>query len=157
MPTVDVPIPIGRVLGARGARLAGGAVIACLLLWLGGYAAGLWPWLGYASQSTRTLGVGGLPVGRIGDGQTRLGFATFYYFAGQTIVVDYDATIGSGCLSLHVWRIGGEDDNRCVETSGKGEWTAPVTQSGLYHVFATPRTEGGGSAMSYSLWWGARR
>lgn len=152
----DVQISLPRLLGARGASFAGAALIAAVVLWVAGYAAGLWPWLGYAGQSSQSLNIGNFPIGRDESGQTRLGLSTFLYVAGQNIVVAYDANIGAGCLSLHVWRIAGADANRCVDASGKGEWTVPVTRTGLYHIYAAPRSVGGRWAMSYSIWWGAR-
>lgn len=155
--TISMPGLIGR----RPTRFIGITLAGVLVLWMGGYAAGLCPWLGYASQSGRSINVGRFPVGQASTGKFRLGFGTFLFFKGQTVVVSYDARITAGCLSMHVWQWAGQgagaDDNNCVAASGTGEWAVPVTSTGLYHVFVTPRTVNGRWDMSYSVWWGAKR
>jgi len=156
----ELQISLPRVIGARRALLVGAALMTGIVLWAAAYGAGLCPWLGYTSQSLRSINIGGrLPVAQMGTGRVRLGFGTFVFFAGQTIVLSYDAQIDDGCMSMHVWRMlgGSADFNRCVATSGKGEWTVPVTATGLYHIFVTSRPIKGRWDMSYAVWWGARR
>ena len=155
--TMSLPGAIGR--GPAG--FVGIALLGALALWIGGYSAGICPWLGYASQSGSSINIGRFPVGEASTGKFRLGFGTFVFFKGQTIIVSYKAKIAAGCLSIHVWQWAvqgaGADYNNCVAANGTGEWAVPVTATGLYHVFVTPRTVGGRWDMSYSVWWGARR
>lgn len=153
-------ISMPALIGAKHARQVGLALLAIVALWVVAYACGLWPWLGYASQSRASINVGRFPIGEMSTGRFRLGFGTFVFFRGQRIVLDYDAQIADGCMSMHVWRIGTADGsadfNDCVDKSGQGEWTVPVTATGIYHVFVTPRSVKGRWDMSYSIWWGAR-
>jgi hypothetical protein len=148
------------LLGRRGAGRAGTTLLALVGLWLAAYGTGLWPWLGYASQSRASINIGRFPVGEMSTGRFRAGLGTFVFFKGQTIVLSYDADIGDGCLSMHVWRLAGEegsaDYNRCVSETGRGEWAVPVTATGLYHIYVTARPVKGRWDMSYTVWWGAR-
>ena len=102
----ELQISLPRVIGARRALLVGAALMTGIVLWAAAYGAGLCPWLGYTSQSLRSINIGGrLPVAQMGTGRVRLGFGTFVFFAGQTIVLSYDAQIDDGCMSMHVWRM----------------------------------------------------
>src|SRR5579864_8923622 len=140
MAQLQVSLP--RLVGPGRARLIGIALLAAMALWVAAYLSGAWPWIGYVSQSRASLNIGRFPVGEMSTGRFRLGFGTFLFFKGQTIVVSYDAQIAAGCMSLHVWRIGttegSADFNECLAQSGAGEWTVPVDATGLYHVFITP-------------------
>lgn len=157
----QLTISLPRAIGPRPARFIGFTLIGALVLWVGGYAAGFWPWLGYASQARSSINIGRYPVGEMSTGKFRLGFGTFVFFKGQKIVVSYDADIAAGCLSMHVWqwagRGAGADDNKCVTASGTGEWAVPVAATGLYHIFVTSRPVKGRWDMSYAVWWGAGR
>ncbi|HEX6843179.1 MAG TPA: hypothetical protein VF113_16715 [Stellaceae bacterium] len=155
----QLQIPLPRLIGSRQAMLVGIALMTGMVLWVAAFTTGLCPWLGYTSQSRRSVNIGGLPVAEMSSGRVRLGFGTFVFFAGQTIVLAYDARISDGCMSMHVWRISDRsaDFDQCVKTSGKGEWTVPVTETGLYHIFVTSRPIQGRWDMSYAVWWGAKQ
>jgi len=141
------------------------AVILAMLVWPAGYAAGAFPWLGYASRSGRSVSIGpgpGVIIGETGD-RMSLGLTSFVFFAGQNIVVSYDAEIRRGCLWLQVWhafRQGrGSNVSQCVTTSGAGEWVVPVTETGYYTVIVNSSVAHGAGPdwdMRYTVWWGAR-
>ncbi len=85
------------------------------------------------------------------------------FFKGQTIVGSYDANIRRGCLGMHVWplfnRTPGDHVSQCVTTSGKKEWTVPVTKTGVYVISLDSsliKGPGPGWDMDYTAWWGAR-
>jgi hypothetical protein len=156
-----VKIALPRVVGPRWTARIALAMVAALACWVAAFATGLFPWLGYASRSGRSISIGPFPVGEANPGGLRFGLSNFLFVAGQTIVLSYDAKIADGCLSMHVWRVFSPskpaDFNQCVTASGKGEWTVPVSATGIYHIFVTPRPIKGRWDMSFSVWWGAKR
>ena len=149
----------------RAAARLGVGVAAVFALWLGSYALGLFPWLGYANMDRRSLGVGPnhFIIGEDKVGSLSLGPQTFVFVEGQTIVVSYDADIRRGCLWMSVWHILDHSKNahvfQCVTTSGQGEWTVPIKRTGLYRIFINSSPTKGnrpGWDLTYSVWWGAR-
>lgn len=129
-------VPSRRVIHVpkrTAARVAIG-FLAVLLLWLGSYALGLFPWLGYAAMDRSSIGVGPnhFIIGEDKVGSFGLSPHTFVFVEGQTIVVSYDANIRRGCLWMHVWHVfhRGKDRHvsQCDTASGRGEWTVPVTR-----------------------------
>src|SRR5688572_2048536 len=133
-------VPAIRAPATPGLRRSRGiaiGVIAALILWAAAYAAGIVPWLGYSrlSRSSVDVGPGHFIIGedRVG---TTFGISTFAFVKGQTIVFSYDATIRRGCLGMRVWplfnRAPGDHVSQCLTTSGKGEWTVPVSKTGVY-------------------------
>ena len=153
-------------IGARTAVRVGLGFGAALVLWMSSYAVGLFPWLGYAAVDRSSIGVGPdhFIVGENKTGAFSFGPQTFVFVDGQTIVVSYDADIRRGCLWMHVWNISGrankEDHvSQCVTASGRGEWTVPIKETGLYRIFIDGSPIKGnrsGWDMTYSVWWGAR-
>lgn len=138
---------------------------ALVLLWMASYALGLFPWLGYAAMDRSSLGVGPnhFIIGEDKTGSFRFGPQTFVFLEGQTIVVSYDADIRRGCLWMHVWhmleRSKAAHVSQCVTKSGRGEWTVPIKQTGLYRIFIDSSPIKGNRPcwdMTYSVWWGAR-
>lgn len=166
-PTSIQDIPSRRVINVptRATVRAGIGLVAVFALWLGSYVLGLFPWLGYAATDRSSIGVGPnhFIVGEDSVGAFSLGPQTFLFIAGQTIVVSYDADIRRGCLWMHVWHILDHSKNehisQCVTTSGHGEWTVPIKQTGLYRIFIDSSAIKGnrpGWDITYSVWWGAR-
>jgi len=158
-------VPVPPLIGGQTGRAIGIAAVIALALWPLAYAAGFFPWLGYAWLSRSSIGVGPghFVVGEDRAGST-FGLSTFLFFKGQTIVVSYEADIRRGCLWLQVWNMlhhgpGESSVYTCVPASGKGEWTVTVSQTGLYDIIVHPsvvRGAGPGWRMSYTAWWGAR-
>ena len=161
--------PAGTAPVTRRARTAaiytGLAFVAVLAIWFGAYASGVFPWLGYVSLNSRSLAAE--PVGIVGrdttGASTQIGLKTFAFLKGQTIVIRYDAEIRRGCLWLQVWHMfrEGKDSSvsTCITASGTGEWTVPVTETGVYAVIIDSSVIRGvrpGWDMSYAAWWGAR-
>jgi hypothetical protein len=152
-------------VGTRAAVRFGLGLAAAVALWLGSYALGLFPWLGYATTDRRSIGVGPHHF-IIGENRTpsfSIGPQTFWFVEGQTIVVSYDADIRRGCLWMHVWHMLDHSKDahvsQCVSDSGRGEWTVPVKKTGLYRIFTDSSPIKGdrpGWDMTYSVWWGAR-
>ena len=70
---------------AHGGRIgmAGAALLVALAVWLGAYASGAAPWLGYASVKSASMGAG--PISIIGEtgSHATFGVDTFYFLAGQ--------------------------------------------------------------------------
>ena len=161
-------------LRSSGALAAGGqashktlftvlAVLAAIGLWFAAYFAGLAPWLGYASQSRSSFGVG--PIGIIGENQsgTDMGFDDFLFFAGQEIVIDYDIDVRAGSLWFHVFQPFngklGDGATHYVTESSAGTWTMPVREMAIYHITiegSPTRGPGRGWDLDYKVWWGAR-
>jgi hypothetical protein len=140
------------------------AIVALLLVaWLGSYASGAWPWLGWASLTRSSFGAGNLTI--VGENRRGLdlGFDDFVFFEGQEIVVEYDAVVRRGSLWFHVFRLWdgelGSGETHYVSETGKGTWTARVAKTGLYHVTiegSPTRGECCGWDLSYDVKWGAR-
>jgi hypothetical protein len=152
-------------LPARAAVRAGLGFAALVALWLGSYLLGLFPWLGYAAVDRSSIGVGPnhFIIGEDRAGSFFLGPMTFVFVAGQTVVVSYDAEIRRGCLWMQVWHILDHSKNasvyQCIMTGGRGEWTVPINETGLYRIFIDGSPIKGnrpGWDMTYSVWWGAR-
>jgi hypothetical protein len=157
-------IPLSPAVSAGLARVIGVGIAAALILWGALYVAGVFPWFGYAwlSRSSIDVGPGHFIIGEDRAGST-FGFNNFVFFNGQTIVFSYDATIRRGCLWMHVWplfdRAPGDHASQCVTTSGKGEWTVPVTKTGVYVISVDSsliKGAGPGWDMDYTAWWGAK-
>jgi hypothetical protein len=159
-------LPSPPLTGGGIAKAVGVGVLAGLALWFAAYAAGIMPWLGYQSYTRSSIGVGPKYF-VVGENRSGGGFgigpSTFLYFAGQKIVVSYDAEIRRGCLWLQVWHLldqgPRENVSECVTKSGKGEWTVPVDKTGLYTLIIDSsliKGAGPGWDMTYRLWWGAR-
>ena len=143
--------------------MAGAALFVAIAIWLGAYASGAAPWLGYASVKSSSIGAG--PISIIGEtgSHATFGLDTFYFFAGQEIVIEYEAEIAAGSLWFHVFRpfdgTLGDGMTHYVTKSGAGTWTARIPESGLYAINIEPspaRGAGRGWDLSYSVWWGAR-
>jgi hypothetical protein len=71
------------------------------------------------------------------DQNWTLGTDVFYLRSGQTIYVDYDATVYEGAFTVRVYRItgtlgGGELLHATVADSASGRRTATVTEAGFY-------------------------
>ncbi len=153
-------------IGRRLSILIGAGIIAAFALWAAAYATGILPWLAYGSWTSSSIdvGPGHLIIGenRAGGGMG-FGLGTFVFVKGQTIVVSYDVTIRRGCLWLQVWHLWDrgphENVSQCVATSGKGEWTVPVAETGIYDIIIHPsviKGPGRGWDMDYTIWSGAR-
>jgi len=138
-------------------------LVAGLVGWLGGYAAGAWPWLGYAWLTRSSFGAGGITI--VGESRRGMefGFDDFWFFEGQEVVVDYEVKIRRGSLWFHVYQpfdgvLGGGATHYVIE-SGRGAWTTPITKTGFYHITVdTSPTKGPGVGwdMDYTAYWGAR-
>lgn len=141
-------------------------LLGAFVLWLVAYVSGVWPWLGYEAWTTRSaeVGPGHVIIGRDrAGGNFGFGLGTFVFFAGQTVVVSYDADIRRGCLWLHVWPLvrpaPADHVSQCVTASGKGEWTVPIPKTGAYVInvdASVIKGTGPGWDMDYAVWWGAR-
>ncbi len=162
MAVLSIPLP--QVVNSGLARVIGVGVTAALILWAAAYAAGVFPWIGYAwlSRSSIDVGPGHFIIGEDRAGSA-FGFSNFVFFKGQTIVVSYDAEIRRGCLAMHVWplfnRTPGDHVSQCVTTRGKKEWTVPVTTTGVYVISVNSsliKGTGPGWDMDYTAWWGAK-
>lgn len=159
------PRPAVRI-NTRAAMRVGLGFVAALMSWLGLYALGLFPWLGYAAMDRSSVGIGPNHF-IIGEDKTGGAFSfgpqSFVFVQGQTIVVSYDADIRRGCLWMQVWHMLDHTKDahvsQCVTASGRGEWTVPVKETGLYRIFIDSSPIKGnrpGWDMTYSVWWGAR-
>jgi hypothetical protein len=161
MAAFEIPLP--PLIGGRAGTAVGTAILAAILAWPIAYFSGLFPWIGYASLSRSSIGVG---PGHFLIGENRagvtLGPSSFFFFKGQKIVIAYDAEIRRGCLWLqvfHLWHAGPNPSvYRCVTESGTGEWQVPVTQTGIYDIIVHPtvvKGPGPGYEIGYTAWWGA--
>lgn len=153
------PTDVDGGAGWRASLFFGAAVIG----WAGAYFSGAWPWLGFASLARSSHGAGAITI----VGETRMGteygFDEFVFFEGQEIVIDYDAEIHAGSLWFHVFQpwdgVLGDGTTHYVTSSGKGQWTMRVPETGYYHITVEPsvvRGKGKGWDMAYTAWWGAR-
>jgi hypothetical protein len=147
----------------RVGAVAGIAAIALLVAWVGAYAVGAFPWIGYAWLERSSHGLG--PITIIGETRvgTEFGFDDFLFFKGQEVVIAYDADIRAGSLWFHVFNLYdgvlGDGRYHYVSESGRGEWTVPIARTGLYHITVDPspvRGKGRGWDLTYTAWWGAR-
>jgi hypothetical protein len=150
--------------GPRSGKAIAIAIIVALAAWPLAYAAGIFPWLGYAwlSRSSIEVGPKHFILGEDKAG-TSFGLNTFLFFKGQTIVISYDADIRRGCLWMQIFHLGhqGPDSSvfRCATESGRGEWRVPVAQTGIYDLIIHPsvvKGPGPGWEISYTAWWGAQ-
>ena len=139
-------------------------LVAAFGLWAAVYVSGVWPWLGYASASRSSFGIG--PVGVVGEDSAggSYGLSDFLFIEGQEIVIEYDADIRSGSLSFHVFRpfdgVFGDGVMYYVTESSAGAWTWRVPETAIYTVLIEPsvvRGAGRGYDMRYSACWGARK
>jgi hypothetical protein len=149
----------------RVAAAVGAVLVVAALAWVGGYASGAFPWLGYAWLSRSSVGGPGGPISIIGETKagSEFGVSTFLFLRGQTITVSYDAYIRAGSLFLYVYQPYddefGDGVSTYVTTSGRGEWKVPVTRTAIYHITVEPspaKGAGRGWDMSYRAWWGAK-
>lgn len=136
--------------------------MALVLAWFAAYASGFWPWIGYASLTRKSLGVGAIAAA----GEQRAGWEggpdDFWFLRGQQVVIDYDAEIRAGSLYFHVFQpldgVLGDGPSYYVTKSGKGRWTTPVEKTGYYHLTIGPsvlHATGDGWDLSYTVKWGA--
>jgi hypothetical protein len=149
----------------RSGWTATAAIVAALafLAWLGSYASGALPWLGYAWLKREWQSSGPLlPSGETSMG-TELGLTSFLFFEGQEIVVDWNAEIRAGSLWFYVYnpydgRLG-DGVAHYVTESGAGTWTTRIPKTGMYTITIEPttvRSDDRGWDLGYSVWWGAR-
>lgn len=138
-------------------------VFVALVGWLSAYASGVWPWFGYVSLEKSTFGAGGITI--IGEDSQGIDFGleTFPVFAGQEIVIEYEAEIRAGSLWLYVYQPFdgqlGDGNSLYVTKSGKGQWTVPVEKTTIVHVSidgSPTRGAGRGYDLAYTVKWGAR-
>lgn len=87
-----------------------------------------------------------------------MGSRQVYARAGQTIVVDYDATIARGNFYVWVrrqkWGLSdGIDGQVRLHTSGKGALRVPIQQNGLYRIIFDGSPGGNGYDVDYTVRW----
>ena len=137
--------------------------VAILVGWAASYATGAWPWFGYASVTRSSFGVG--PIAHIGENYRGIdvGLETFPFMKGQEVVIEYEAEIRSGSLWFYVYRpFSGELGNGksvYITESGKGVWTVPVEETGLYKISidgSPSKGRGRGYDITYTVRWGGR-
>lgn len=135
-----------------------------LAAWLVSYGTGLWPWLGWASVTRSSFGAGNIAI--VGENYrgVDLGLDDFVFFRGQEVVIEYDADVRAGSLWFHVFQpwdgLLGDGATYYVSESGKGTWTVPVRETGIYHITieGSPLNgKGSGWDLTYDVRWGARR
>ena len=128
--------------------------------WAASYASGAWPWLGYASLTRSSFGVG--PVTVIGENRRGIdvGLESFLFFEGQEIVIEYDAVIRTGSLWFYVFQPFdgefGKGKSNYITQTGKGVWTHPIDETGYYKISIDASPRGNGYDLSYTVKWGAR-
>lgn len=140
------------------------AVLASLFAaWLGVYASGLWPWLGFANVTRRSTSAGNITIAGESRRGIDFGLDDFVFFEGQEVVIEYDAEVRKGSLRFHVFRLWdgelGDGSTHYVSETGKGAWTARIPATGLYHVSIEGSPTHGkccGWDLSYNASWGAR-
>jgi hypothetical protein len=132
--------------------------------WLSCYWWGLWPWLGFASVTRSSFGAGSIAI--VGENYRGfdVGLDDFVFYRGQEVVIEYDAEVRAGSLWFHVFQpwdgLLGDGATHYVSESGKGVWTVPVHETGLYHITieGSPSFgKGSGWDLTYDVKWGARR
>jgi hypothetical protein len=139
-------------------------VLTSLLVgWLASYATGVWPWLGFASLTRKSISAGNITIAGESRRGLDFGFDDFLLFEGQEVVIDYDADVRLGSLWFHVFRMWdgelGDGSGHYVSESGKGTWTARIPSTGLYHITIEGSPTRGkccGWDLSYDVRWGAR-
>ena len=134
--------------------LAGIAVIVL------GYAVGWLSTLGYEYRQARLNGYlsGGSSGGSVG-------FTYMYFVEGQTFFAQYDAEVRRGALRIGIFKTFADPDGRphfteYVRTSGRGEVTYRIPQTGLYTMYFDGSVLGKkpdrGIDVDYSVRWGMR-
>jgi hypothetical protein len=164
---MSVDSPFADSSDSQGFRRVGAvavvSLIAAFVLWVGCYATGIFPWIGYAWLDRSSFGAG--PITIIGENRAgiSLGFNEFLLFAGQEVVIGYDARIEAGSLWFYVYNVYdfklGDGVTHYVTESGTGEWTTRIERTGVYHITVEPspvRGKGQGWDLTYVAWWGAR-
>lgn len=124
------------------------------------YAAGVISTLGYEK---RHVTFSGFASGTETGGG--LGLKKMVFFKGQTFFANYDVDVRTGSFRIAVRRntgpIGGETHfDKRIGTSGPGEVTFEIPQTGFYSVIFEGSVLGGkkgrGYDVAYSVEWGAR-
>ena len=147
---MEIALSRGRVTGPIA------LIVGCGLVFAGtGYAVGLIQTLGYEH---RTITFSGFASGTSSGGG--FGLKHMLFFKGQTFFADYDAEIREGTLRVGILKtLGGQGSPHFVDvvsSSGKGETTYPIPETGIYTVFFNGSPSGRGYDLSYTVRWGAR-
>ncbi|NNG04206.1 MAG: hypothetical protein HKM95_08905 [Inquilinus sp.] len=153
----------GGSAGVRGGGLVAGIAtqICALLLWSGAYHTGLAPWLGFVDKIYSNIAAGPVTVAGRGESGMALGPKTFFFLAGQDVVVDYEVEIRRGALLIRVFEFSRLDHAlyREIAVSGSDTEAVRLDRAGLYSIELEPTVGGGAGAgfdIDLSARWGAR-
>ncbi|MCC6469617.1 MAG: hypothetical protein IT563_14940 [Alphaproteobacteria bacterium] len=154
---------IGAAMRARKPGIVAGSALGLLFCaWALLYLTGLFPYLGYKSNTER--------FDSMFDNPSHLGWTavtgldawpeTFLLFTGQEVFIDYRVDIRRGSLWLFVrpWASWDFATQERVTESGHGRLVHRVASTGLYHIVAQPsnaRGPGRGYDLTYTATWGA--
>jgi hypothetical protein len=112
----------------------------------------------YGHESGGASGRGGLLDFEGSRYKTTFGPKQFYLRKGQTFVVEYRATVRAGELRIHLFKpfgtIGLTGPSRHLSSTGAGEYTVTVPESGFYKLVIDHM--GGKHDYEYTAKWYAR-